>query len=139
MITSGRSAAAGRPAPGSSRVRVRAVIDVAVIVAITLGALWLASRIPGWRGWEQRVFGGQWLVQGPITIEAAKTMGINRTTSAMMVAWGDQWTNMIQPFWALPLLAIAGLKVRDILAYTTVTLVASGLVFAATLLIVGAG
>jgi short-chain fatty acids transporter len=46
---------------------------------------------------------------------------------------------MIQPFWALPLLAIAGLKVRDILAYTTVTLVVSGLVFAATLLILGAG
>jgi short-chain fatty acids transporter len=46
---------------------------------------------------------------------------------------------MIQPFWALPLLAIAGLKVRDILGYTTVTLLASGIVFAATLLIVGPG
>ena len=57
----------------------------------------------------------------------------------MAVSYGDQWTNMIQPFWALPLLAIAGLKMRDILGYTMVTLIASGLVFAATLLIVGAG
>ena len=57
----------------------------------------------------------------------------------MAVSYGDQWTNMIQPFWALPLLAIAGLKMRDILGYTMVTLIASGLVFAATMLIVGAG
>ena len=46
---------------------------------------------------------------------------------------------MIQPFWALPLLAIAGLKIRDILSYTTVVLIVSGLVFGATMLVVGAG
>ncbi|GAA1487504.1 short subunit fatty acids transporter [Brachybacterium sacelli] len=51
-------------------------------------------------------------------------------------AEGDQWTTMIQPFWAIPLLAIAGLKMRDILGYTTIVLIASGLVFAGTLLIV---
>jgi short-chain fatty acids transporter len=44
---------------------------------------------------------------------------------------------MIQPFWALPVLAISGLKIRDILGYTTVTLVASGLVFGATMLLLG--
>lgn len=54
----------------------------------------------------------------------------------MAVAYGEQWTNMIQPFWALPLLAIAGLKMRDILGYTTIVLIASGVVFAATLFIV---
>jgi short-chain fatty acids transporter len=46
---------------------------------------------------------------------------------------------MIQPFWALPVLAISGLKIRDILGYTLVTLLASGVVFAATMLLVGAG
>jgi len=51
--------------------------------------------------------GGQWAVQGPITVEAAKLMNIDMVKSAMMVAWGDQWTNMIQPFWALPLLGLA--------------------------------
>lgn len=83
--------------------------------------------------------GGQWAAQGPITMEAAKMMGIDPVRSAMMVAWGDQWTNMIQPFWALPVLAISGLKIRDILGYTLVTLIASGLVFATTMLLVGAG
>ncbi|MBG6182955.1 short subunit fatty acids transporter [Arthrobacter sp. CAN_A214] len=57
----------------------------------------------------------------------------------MAVSCGDQWTNMIQPFRALPLLAIAGLKMRDILGYTMVTLIVSGIAFAGILLIVGVG
>lgn len=46
---------------------------------------------------------------------------------------------MIQPFWTIPILAIAGLSVRDILGYTTITLFVSGAVMIATLLLVGAG
>ncbi|WP_242504162.1 short-chain fatty acid transporter [Promicromonospora panici] len=83
--------------------------------------------------------GGQFAVQAPILLDAATQLGVDPSIAIMAVAYGDQWTNMIQPFWALPLLAIAGLKVRDILGYTTVTLLASGIVFAATLLIVGPG
>ncbi|MEW6260182.1 MAG: TIGR00366 family protein [Thermodesulfobacteriota bacterium] len=81
--------------------------------------------------------GGQWAAQGPITMEAAKMIGIDPVRSAMMVAWGDQWTNMIQPFWALPLLGLAGLSARDIMGYTTMTLLWSGVVFTAFSLLVG--
>lgn len=83
--------------------------------------------------------GGQFAVQGPIMLDAAAQLGVNPAVAIMAVAYGDQWSNMIQPFWALPLLAIAGLKMRDILGYTTVTFLASGLVFGVTLLLVGAG
>ncbi len=72
-------------------------------------------------------------------LDAAAQLGVDPAVAIMAVAYGDQWSNMIQPFWALPLLAIAGLKMRDILGYTTVTFLASGLVFGATLLLVGAG
>jgi short-chain fatty acids transporter len=54
----------------------------------------------------------------------------------MAVAYGDQWTNMIQPFWAIPLLAIAGLTMRAILGDTTIVMIASGPVFTGTLLLV---
>jgi short-chain fatty acids transporter len=81
--------------------------------------------------------GGQFAVQGPIVLDAAERLGVDPAVAIMAVAYGDQWTNMVQPFWALPVLAIAGLKMRDILGYTTVTLVASGLVFAGTLLLLG--
>lgn len=80
--------------------------------------------------------GGQFAVQAPIMLTAAEQLGVDPSVPIMAVAYGDQWTNMIQPFWALPLLAIAGLKMRDILGYTTIVLIASGLVFAATLVIV---
>ncbi|WP_115933474.1 TIGR00366 family protein [Citricoccus nitrophenolicus] len=80
--------------------------------------------------------GGQFAVQGPIMLGAGADLGVDPAITIMAVSYGDQWTNMIQPFWALPLLAIAGLKMRDILGYTTVVLIASGLVFAGTLLIV---
>lgn len=83
--------------------------------------------------------GGQFAVQAPIFAQSAAELGVDQSVVIMAIAYGDQWTNMIQPFWAVPLLAVAGLKVRDILGYTTVTLLISGLLFAVTLLLVGAG
>ncbi|WP_242694575.1 short-chain fatty acid transporter [Pseudogracilibacillus auburnensis] len=69
--------------------------------------------------------GGQWAVQGPIMIPAGIEIGVDSAKTAMAVAWGDAWTNMIQPFWALPLLAIAGLKVRDIMGFCVIILIYS--------------
>lgn len=72
--------------------------------------------------------GGQWAVQGPIMVEAAANMGADLPRVAMAVAWGDAWTNLIQPFWALPALAIAGLRAKDIMGYCLITLFMSGVV-----------
>lgn len=81
--------------------------------------------------------GGQLAVQGPILLDAAEAIGVDPAIVIMAVAYGDQWTNMIQPFWALPLLAVAGLRLRSILGYTTATLVSSGIIFAIIMLIAG--
>ncbi|RDI41950.1 short-chain fatty acid transporter [Falsibacillus pallidus] len=78
--------------------------------------------------------GGQWAVQGPIMLDAAKAMGVSIPKTAMAVAWGDAWTNMIQPFWALPALAIAGLKAKDIMGFCCIILVVSGIVISLGLL-----
>lgn len=72
--------------------------------------------------------GGQWAVQGPIVMPAATAMGIEPGRAAMAIAWGDQWTNMIQPFWALPALGVAKLSARDIMGYLVIILVFTGLV-----------
>jgi len=79
--------------------------------------------------------GGQWAVQGPLVIESCHAMGISLEKGIMAMAYGDQWTNMLQPFWALPLLGITGLKARDILPYTLAALLVSGLVFIVSLLL----
>ena len=83
--------------------------------------------------------GGQFELMAPLFAGAAEAQGVDQSVVIMAIAYGDQWTNMIQPFWAIPMLAVAGLKVRDILGYTLVTLLLSGIVFAGTLLILGAG
>ncbi|WP_185983898.1 short-chain fatty acid transporter [Aureimonas mangrovi] len=72
--------------------------------------------------------GGQWAVQGPVMMEAAIALQADVARVAMAVAWGDAWTNMIQPFWALPALAIAGLKARDIMGFCVMVLFVSGIV-----------
>jgi len=79
--------------------------------------------------------GGQWAVQGPIFIEAANALDVPPSHIVMAVAYGDQWTNLIQPFWALPMLAIAGLEVRQILGYCVFFLLSLGTVLAGGLLI----
>jgi len=70
--------------------------------------------------------GGQWAVQAPIVIPAAQELGADMARVAMAVAWGDAWTNLIQPFWALPVLAIAGLKAKDIMGFCVVQLIITG-------------
>ena len=69
--------------------------------------------------------GGQWAVQGPIALQAAMESGVAPGRLVMSVAWGDQLTNMLQPFWALPLLAVTGVRARDIVGYTAVVMVAA--------------
>ena len=83
--------------------------------------------------------GGQWAVQGPIFIEAARVLGTDPSRIVMAVAYGDQWTNMIQPFWTIPLLAIAGLPMRRIMGYTFVVFIVTFFTFGGGILLAGAG
>lgn len=72
--------------------------------------------------------GGQWAVQGPLVLETCTALGLDLPRGIMAMAYGDQLTNMLQPFWALPLLGITGLKARDILPYTLLLMVVAGAV-----------
>lgn len=79
--------------------------------------------------------GGQWAVQAPIVMPAGLKIGVSAAKSAMAIAWGDAWTNMIQPFWALPALGIAGLGAKDIMGYCLIVLICSGFVISAGFLL----
>ena len=73
--------------------------------------------------------GGQWAIQGPIIVESALKLGVPLPKAVMALAYGDQITNMLQPFWALPLLGITKLKAREILPYTLMLLIIGAAVF----------
>jgi len=79
--------------------------------------------------------GGQWAVQGPIIIDASQKLGLPLYKGVMALAYGDQLTNMLQPFWALPLLGITGLKAKDILPYTLLIMLIGAIIFLFALLV----
>ncbi len=79
--------------------------------------------------------GGQWAVQGPILVEAAQHLGVSMPKIIMALVYGDQLTNMIQPFWALPLLSITAVKAKSIIPYTFVVMIVGGLASIVVLLL----
>jgi short-chain fatty acids transporter len=72
--------------------------------------------------------GGQWAVQAPAILPAANALGADMARVAMAVAWGDAWTSLIQPFWVLPVLAIAGLRAKDVMGYCAMQLLLTGII-----------
>ncbi len=79
--------------------------------------------------------GGQWAVQAPIMMPAGLELGVPAAKTALAISWGDAWTNMIQPFWALPALGIAGLGARDIMGFCLMDLIYSGVIISLAFLI----
>lgn len=73
--------------------------------------------------------GGQWAVQGPIIAQAAQNLNASMPLGVMAFAYGDQITNMLQPFWALPLLSITKLKAHEIIPYSFITMIVAGMIF----------
>ncbi len=79
--------------------------------------------------------GGHWAVQGPFIVPAAAKLGVSQAATAMAVAIGEQVANMIQPFWCLPILAIAGVGLRRVMAFTVVSFFIALVVFGLSLLL----
>lgn len=79
--------------------------------------------------------GGQWYIQGPMLIQSALDLGVSIPKTIMALSYGDQWTNMLQPFWALPLMGITRLKAGELLPYTLILFVIGGIVFLSGLLL----
>ena len=78
--------------------------------------------------------GGHWAIQAPIMFTAGADLGVDPGLTGTAIAWGDAWTNLIQPFWALPALAIARLDAKDIMGYCLIDLLVSGVVICGGLL-----
>lgn len=79
--------------------------------------------------------GGQWAVQGPLVLESALALNVPLNKAVMALAYGDQLTNMLQPFWALPLLGITKLKANEILPYTVLFMFVGGSIYVIGLLL----
>ena len=79
--------------------------------------------------------GGQWAIQSPIMLPAAKELGLNLAETSMAIAWGDAWSNMIQPFWALPILSLAKMDLNKMMGFCAVLFIIVGFTSASVFLI----
>ena len=61
--------------------------------------------------------GGEWTVVGETVLRAAKELNVPIGKAIMAYSVGDAWTNLFQPFWAIPLLGITGIRARDMFGY----------------------
>jgi short-chain fatty acids transporter len=64
--------------------------------------------------------GSKWAIEAPYIMQAAKNLGVSNAMTVIAYAWGDMVTDVIQPFWAIPLLGVAKLGFRDIMGYCMV-------------------
>ncbi len=117
------SGLATRIAEGFASISTQATYPLFTFLSAALVNLWVPSG------------GGQWIIQGPIVLESAVDLGVAPGQAVMAFAYGDQWTNMIQPFWALALLGITGLEARQIIGYTAAVMVLTAPLFLVPLLL----
>ncbi len=115
---------------------------LAAVVASSFVDFSTAHTLPFWSFVSSNIIslfvpsgGGHWAVQGPFMVPAAVKLGVDPAMTAMGTAMGEQTANMIQPFWALPILAIAGLGIKDIMGYCVIGLVIGLVLYGGSLLI----
>jgi short-chain fatty acids transporter len=77
--------------------------------------------------------GGHWAVQGPFVLPAALSLHAPVARTAMGVAMAENVSNMLQPFWAVPVVAIAGIRIQRVMGYTAITFVVSLIIYVAAL------
>ncbi|TLZ33028.1 MAG: short-chain fatty acid transporter, partial [Gammaproteobacteria bacterium] len=115
---------------------------LAGIIAASFVAFSTQHTLPFWSFISSNIItlfvpsgGGHWAVQGPFMIPAAVKLHVGAAITAMGTAMGEETANMIQPFWALPILAIARLGIKDIMGYCVIGLIISLILFGGSLLI----
>lgn len=80
--------------------------------------------------------GSKWAIEAPYVIEAAKQVGVSNSLAVVTYAWGDMATDIIQPFWAIPLLGVAKLEFRDIMGYCIIFFLAYAVLVSIAFLLV---
>lgn len=80
--------------------------------------------------------GSKWAIEAPYLLAAGKQLGVSTERVAMAYAYGDMSTNLIQPFWAIPLLAVAKLEFKDILGFEVLAFLLYTALSSAALLLV---
>src|SRR5262249_43648606 len=79
--------------------------------------------------------GSKWAVEAPYVVAAAKSLMVPIPKAILAYSWGDMSTHFLQPFWAIPLLAIAKVEFKEIIGYLSILFVVNFLVVSAAFIL----
>jgi short-chain fatty acids transporter len=79
--------------------------------------------------------GSKWAIEAPYVMAAAKALSVPAPHAILAYAWGDMSTHFLQPFWAIPLLAIARVEFKDIIGYLAILFVVNFVVVSAAFIL----
>lgn len=103
---------------------------LAEIFGALIARLATPDTLPVWLYWYSGLVnyfvpsgGSKWAIEAPYLVDAATRLGVPLPQVVLAYAWGDMATDIIQPFWALPLLAAARVDFRDIMGYAAIVFV----------------
>ncbi len=103
---------------------------LATVFGEAIATLATAETLPVWLYWYSGIVnyfvpsgGSKWAIEAPYLVDAAARLGVPTSQVVLSYAWGDMATDIIQPFWALPLLAAARIDFRDIMGYAAIVFV----------------
>ncbi len=80
--------------------------------------------------------GSKWLIEAPYLLPAARELNVSAATTALAYSYGDSTSNLLQPFWAIPILTVTRMKFGDVLGYTGIIAVVLGAVTIVAMLII---
>ena len=63
--------------------------------------------------------GSKWMIEAPFLIPAGEELGVSVTTILLSYSYGDTTTNLIQPFWAIPILSLTRMRFGDVVGYSS--------------------
>lgn len=61
--------------------------------------------------------GSQWVIEAPFILQAGAHHGLPHGLTTLAFCYGDMSTNLVQPFWAIPLLSVTGVAFGEIMGY----------------------
>lgn len=77
--------------------------------------------------------GSKWAVEAPFLIPAANSLGVAYPKVIIAYMFGNDWINLIQPFFAIPFIAVAGIEFREFAGYSFISFIVLGIIMLAGL------
>jgi len=81
--------------------------------------------------------GSEWAITAPYLVPAAKELGVDIWKTVITYAWGDMLTDMIQPFWAIAMLAVVKLEFREIMGWLMLVFFVYAIITSVAFLLLG--